>query len=265
MPTPSRLLALALVAFVIVVATAAAATTRQPFKVTSTLDGKRVLPLRMHWLAYPKLRPSKVASVDFLIDGKVRWVEHHAPYNYASDDHGRNLGFLITTWLTAGPHRFTVRATDTIGRKSTDSVVARVLPAANPPPALGGMWTRAVTAADLKKSDPKFGGGPPAGSWKLVFDRVGAWHLDPLGSGVVNQYVARPGVIHVYAPIAMAPEGIGVTRFGHSGIGPQDCTPAGPFGTYRWTVSVGKLTLKAIHELCGQRRAIWEGVWKRVR
>src|SRR5439155_25089078 len=133
MPTPSRLLALALVAFVIVVATAAAATTRQPFKVTSTLDGKSVLPLRMHWLAYPKLRPSKVASVDFLIDGKVRWVEHHAPYNYASDDHGRNLGFLITTWLTAGPHRFTVRATDTIARKSTDSVVARVLPAANPP------------------------------------------------------------------------------------------------------------------------------------
>ena len=160
MPTPSRLLALALVAFVIVVATAAAATTRQPFKVTSTLDGKRVLPLRMHWLAYPKLRRSKVASIDFLIDGKVRWVEHHAPYNYASDDHGRNLGFLITTWLTAGPHRFTVRATDTIGQKSTDSVVARVLPAPKPPAGLAGMWTRAVTAATrLDDRDTPTGAG----------------------------------------------------------------------------------------------------------
>ena len=265
MPTPSRLLSVALVAFVIAAPTGAAVSRRQPLNVTSTLDGKRVLPLRMHWLAYPKLRASKIAGVDFLIDGKVRWIEHHPPYNYASDDHGRDLGYLITTWLTAGPHRFTVRVTDTSGRQSNHMVVAHVLPAPKPPAGLAGMWTRAVTAADLKKSDPKYGSGPPAGSWKLVFDRIGAWHLDPLGSGVVNQYVARPGVIHVYAPIAMAPEGIGVTRFGHSRIGPQDCTPAGPFGTYRWTVSVGKLTLKAIHELCGQRRAIWEGVWKRVR
>ena len=122
-----------------------------------------------------------------------------------------------------------------------------------------------MTPADLAKSDPKYGSGPPAGRWKLVFDRVGAWHLDPLGSGVVNQYAARPGVIRVYAPIAMAPEGVGVSRFGYSGIGPKDCTSAGPFGTYRWSVSGTRLALKAIHEACGQRRAIWEGVWKRVR
>ena len=117
MPTPSRLLSVALVAFVIAAPTGAAVSRRQPLNVTSTLDGKRVLPLRMHWLAYPKLRASKIAGVDFLIDGKVRWIEHHPPYNYASDDHGRDLGYLITTWLTAGPHRFTVRVTDTSGRQ----------------------------------------------------------------------------------------------------------------------------------------------------
>lgn len=66
----------------------------------------------------------------------------------------------------------------------------------------------------------------------------------------MNQYAARPGVIHVYAPIAMAPRGVGVSRFGHTAIGPQDRTPAGPFGAYRWTASVSKLTLTAIQEGC---------------
>jgi hypothetical protein len=267
---PRRLLArhifpLALLAFVIAISPAAAAGERAQFKVTSTLDGKRVLPVRMRWIADTQLPAAKVSQVEFLIDGKVRWIEHQAPYSYAGGDAGRNLGYLITTWLTAGQHRFTVRVTDTGGRKASDTVTARVLPAPEPPAPLKGMWTRAVTDADLKKSDPTFGGGPPAGVWKLVFDRVGAWHLDPMQSGVVNQYSVRLGVIHVYAPIAMAPEGIGVSKFGYHGIGPQDCTAAGPFGTYRWSVTGNKLTLTAIHEGCGQRRAIWEGIWKHVR
>ena len=238
--------------------------TSEPLRVVSTLDGKRVLPLRMHWLAYPRAQRSKIASVDFLVDSKLRWTEKHPPYNYAGDDGGRNLGYLITTWLRAGPHRFTVRVTDTAGRKATRTVISRVLPAPRPPRPLRGTWTRQVTPADLAKSDPRYGSGPPAGNWKLVFDRVGAWHLDPLGSGVVNQYAARPALIHVYAPIAMAPEGIGVSRFGHSGLGPKDCTNAGPFGTYRWSVSGTTLTLTATHDPCGQRRAIWEGTWTRT-
>jgi len=63
----------------------------------------------------------------------------------------------------------------------------------------------------------------------------------------------------------MAPVGVGVSNFGLSGLGLKDCTNAGPFGTYRWSVSATELTLTAIHEACGQRRAIWEGVWRRVR
>ena len=47
-----------------------------PFAVTSSLDGKTVLPLRTRWLAYPKLPAAKIQEVDFLIDGKLRWIEH---------------------------------------------------------------------------------------------------------------------------------------------------------------------------------------------
>ena len=237
----------------------------QAFRVTSSLDGKRVLPQRIRWLAYPSLTAAQIARVDFLIDGKVRWTEHAKPYNYASDDFHGHLGYLITTWLAPGRHTFTARAVDKAGRKSTNTVVARVLPALEPPASLSGTWTRTVTAADLKKSGAE---PPPAGVWKLVFDRVGAWHLDPLGSGVVNQYAATAGHINVYAPIVMAPfsDGRGgVSKYGARNIGGIDCREDGPFGSYSWSTAGDKLRLTATNERCGNRRAIWEGVWRRVR
>jgi hypothetical protein len=240
----SRVLLVALT-FVIGISSAAAGAERQPFKVRSTLDGKRVLPLRMHWLAYPKLPASKISRVEFLIDGKVRWIEQNAPYNYGSDAPDGHLGFLITTWLKAGRHTFTARAVDTSGRTATDTVTARVLSAPAPPATLAGRWTRTVSAADIKKAGPM---PPPAGRWKLIFDRVGAWHIDPDNGGVVNQYAARPGVIDVFAPITMAPKG--VSRFGAHGFGCCDCNEAGPFGSYGCSLPYIAREPAALQRLC---------------
>ena len=92
---------LALTAFLGLFATIGAATST-PFKVSSTLDGKTVLPHRIHWLGYPSLAHADVVKVEFLIDGKLAWVEHSAPYVYGSDDNGRNEGYLVTSWLTPG-------------------------------------------------------------------------------------------------------------------------------------------------------------------
>jgi hypothetical protein len=266
MPTRARLLALVFLTCVVSISSAAAGGQEQSLKVTSTIDGKKVLPLRSRWIAHPSLPESRVREIAFLIDGKLRWIERFAPYNYGSDDLHGHLGYLFTTWLAPGEHAFTARVTDTRGRRAIDTVVARVLPAPEPPTALKGMWGRVVTEKDLTKSDPKFGSGPPAGTWKLVFDRVGAWHLDPQGTGVVNQYNAQPSVIHVYAPIQMAPliNNHTTTRGYGAEIGGHDCREDGPFGSYNWSVSGKELTLRAIHEGCGQRRAIWEGVWTRV-
>jgi len=262
MSTKAHISSVVLLACVVVVSSAAArgrASESAQFKVTSTLDDKKVLPLRLRWVVRAQLPAADVSKVDFLIDGKVRWIERNPPYVYGADDNGRNQGFLITTWLKPGKHRFTARVTSKSGRKATDTVVARVLPAPKPPAELAGTWTRTVTAADLIKAGPE---PPPAGKWKLVFDRVGAWHLDPKGSGVVNQYDAKLDVIRVYAPIWMAPKGI--SRFGHKGLGGNDCTAAGPFGSYKWSVDGDQLTLDAAKERCGNRRAIWEGIWTRA-
>jgi hypothetical protein len=245
------------------VASASGANAKAPV-VTSTIDGKRVLPFRTHWIANPHIAAAKVKEVDFLIDGKLRWVEHDPPYNYGSDDNGRNLGFLITTFLSPGKHRFTARVVTNSGQKATDTVVARVLPAPTPPAELAGTWKRTVTPSDLQKagSEP-----PPAGKWTLIFDHVGAWHLDPFGSGLVNEYDVSGSMIRVYAPIQMAPfdngQG-GISRFGHHGIGGTDCRDDGPFGSYTWSVTGKTLTLTAKNERCGNRRAIWEGTWTKT-
>ena len=58
----------------------------------------------------------QIKEVDFLIDGKLRWIERYSPYNYGSDDPHGHLGFLITTWLTPGLHRFTARVVPYTGR-----------------------------------------------------------------------------------------------------------------------------------------------------
>ena len=50
--------------------------------VTSTLDGHTALPLRIHWQAFPSGPAADVSEVDFLIDGRLGWVEHNTPYFY---------------------------------------------------------------------------------------------------------------------------------------------------------------------------------------
>ena len=40
-----------------------------------------------HAVARPRnISASKIKEVDFLIDGKLRWIERYSPYNYGSDD-----------------------------------------------------------------------------------------------------------------------------------------------------------------------------------
>jgi hypothetical protein len=131
--------------------------------VRSSLDGKRVLPHRIHWIARTKIASRKVAAVDFLIDGKKLWVEHHPPYYY-----GDQGNYLVTSFLKPGIHRFTVKVDTWVGRHATDTVKARVLAAPAPPADLAGAWK-----AFFSQPSPD---SPPAGDWRLVIDRLG-WRI----------------------------------------------------------------------------------------
>ncbi|MGA8522022.1 MAG: hypothetical protein WB807_03105, partial [Candidatus Dormiibacterota bacterium] len=186
-----------------------------------------------------------------------------APYVFGGDDNGTNLGFLITTWLSPGVHTFTARATGVAGKTVSDDVTASVAAAPAPPAALKGTWTRTVTQQDIEHAGVTEG-PPPTGQWHLVFDQIGVWELDPLGSGVGSQYEAQGDTLNVYAPIQEAPfsNGIGgISVYGHHDVGGTDCNASGPFGSYRWSVVGKQLTLSVINEGCPNRQAIWEGVW----
>ena len=215
---------------------------------------------------HPSVPPSDVTEVDFLIDGKVTWIEHTAPYVFGGDDNGANRGFLFTTWLSPGMHTFTALVIDTAGHKSANTVTARVPLAPQASAALKGVWTRTMSGQDITKAGVTQG-PPPTGRWEMVFNYVGAWELDPLGSGVVSGIGVQGDIINVYAPIQMAPwvnNQTTTSAFGHHSIGGTDCTAAGPFGTYRWSVSGSHLTLTPVHEGCPNRQAVWAGVWSWV-
>lgn len=64
-------------------------------KVTSTLDGHTGLPHRIRWQAIPIVPAADVSEVDFLIDGRLGWAEHHRPYFYGDDGN-----WLVTSFLT---------------------------------------------------------------------------------------------------------------------------------------------------------------------
>jgi hypothetical protein len=268
-----RVAALLLVVVASAVSAALATGSNQPLAVTTSLDGKKVLPQMSRWLVHPNVAPAEVAEVDFLIDGRLRWVEHRSPYNYASDDDRGHLGYLFTSWLEPGLHLFKVVVKTNKGAKASDVVKARVLRAPPPPKSLAGTWTREVTKNDLAKADPGYGTDnvPPDGKWRLVIDRIGVWELDPLGTGIVQAYAVSGNLLRSYAPIQMVPRRANgdpgsIHRFGNQvdAGGGIDCDESGPFGTYRWSAANDQLVLSVVHERCGQRRVVYEGTWTRA-
>lgn len=199
-------------------ALAATPTGKGAFTVRSTLDGKKVLPHRIHWVARPRIPSSKVAAVYFLIDGKKRWVEHNTPYYYGDDGN-----YLVTSFLKPGRHTFTVKVFTFGGRHASDTVKARVLAAPAPPAELAGTWKAFFPASNPGAE------GTPAGNWKIVINSVG-WRIhDTAGTGdLLDVAYLSPGVVKVRTGIAT-----GHPKF--DGNGWCENSPGSP-ARYRWTM-----------------------------
>jgi len=140
MTARSRVLALALLTGVVAVSSALAGRNNNSFTITSSLDGKTVLPVRSHWIAYQKLDPAQgqVAEVDYLIDGYQAWIAHSPPWYY-----GDKCNWLVTSDLKPGMHAFTVRAVSSHNQVAIDKFQARVIAPPRPPAKLAGRWIRA--------------------------------------------------------------------------------------------------------------------------
>jgi hypothetical protein len=244
----TQVLLLVLLATVVAVSSALARGDPKRFTVTSTLDGKTVLPLRIRWRARPQhVALAQVKEVDYLIDGRRAWTEHHAPYYYGSNE-GAYGNWLVSSFLTPGEHTFVVRAITRSGRIATDTVKARVLAAPAPPAKLAGPWTRIVKRSDLKKGPP----GPPAGRWTITVSSVG-WATGP-GDNFDVRYLPSGDVV-------MGPEVVTPTQ--------QTGAFCGVDPLHEWKVALSvddqNMTLDPVgHDGCGDRVAILQGTWTRV-
>jgi hypothetical protein len=237
---------LAALAAAIAVATAggAVASRNASFSVASTLAGKNVLPHRIHWLGKPSLPPAKIREVDFLIDGRRAWVEHHAPYTFAYD-----ANYLVTSWMRAGLHTFTVVAVATDGRRASFSSRARTSTPKPPPAALVGSWHRRLSPAEA-------GAAGAPGTWTLTIDAAGWRMLDSTrhrGAWVDVAYLS-PNTIEARGGIATRDHDLRENN-------PWCDEPFAPV-RYNWRAGADRLTLVlAGPGRCdGQSRA-WAGVW----
>ena len=252
------------------VSSAAGSPAHAEFTVKSSLDGKSALPHRVQWNAFPSLGKSKIARVEFLVDGgRARWIERNAPYAYA------DAGWFVTSWLAPGRHRFQVRATAKDGRVATDTVVAQVAPPPAPPADLAGTWQRTIDTSDAPKPGSKRNPTStftPAGPYRLTFEK--RWMHDQFpgkfvypasnktGKGFVflSDYAATPTLLHVRGEVIFHPISDKLAEGGWW------CYEAGPAADYRWNVSGETLTLAPIggSDACGIRGYIWAGEWRRV-
>jgi len=253
-----------------VAAGAPGASAAKPFTVKSSLAGKSVVPHRIAWVAFPSLARNEVARVEFLIDGgQVRWADGKPPYRYA------DVGYLVTSWLASGRHRFQVRATAKDGRIATETIMAKV-PAAPPlPAALAGTWERTIDTSTAPK--PGSASNPthtltPTGLYRVTFEKRwinSQWPgkfvypaSNKTGVGFTDQsdYTATPTQLHVMGAVIFRKYSDKVAGGG------AWCYFGGPAASYRWTVSGETLTLAPVggRDACGIRGFIWTGEWTRV-
>jgi len=234
-------------ACVIAVSSAAARSSSagaEPFTVTSTLDGKKVLPHRIRWIGRPNLSAAQVLKVEFLIDNKVRWRERNPPYTYGDD-----TNWLVTSWLSPGRHRFTVRATAKDGRTALRTTTARVVPAPSPPAELVGTWKHS------------FG----AGIWTLTVDKAGWKIRDPFGTGnFIDIAYFSGGRLQARGGIYTTLD----SRFEGNGW----CQDVNAPVNYRWAVSADTLTLTHFgSDRCTdgseaeKQHYVWNGAWTKAR
>ena len=274
MPTLPRSAIAALTALALISAVSASAAD-PAFTIRSSIDRETVLPHRTHWIARPSLPEAQIRQVDFLIDGKVAWSEKNAPYVYGEDEAGAHRGYLVTSWLAPGRHRFVARAIGKDGRKATTTVIARVVAPPALPASLAGTWQRVISDTSGAPA-PGTSGNPtdnvfPEGTYTMAIDRrqiqmrfPGTFHRpasDTTGEGWIldSDYAITADTLRAAGPVVFEP-------FRNQAEFGWWCWPDGPSGSYGWSISGDTLALtpRGGTDPCANRGFVWAGQWTRV-
>jgi hypothetical protein len=217
-------------------------------RVVSSISDRATLVGALQWTAVPAgvRSADPVARVDFLVDGRQRWTDRHAPFVF-NDDHN-----ALHPWILArGSHRLAVRLVTTLGKTVGTASQVTVAPTRAVPSALAGRWTRRLTAADIRRTARRT---LPTGVWHARFAHDGVvFFAGPRGTGGTEAFTAiGTGLIALAGPVLwLAPE----QRRG-------GLCDAERFAPYDWHVHGSALTLTTRHDSrCPNRAALFGGTW----
>jgi hypothetical protein len=229
-------------------------------EITSSMREGAELTDPVRWDARLRDVPTAdISEVRFLIDGKVEHVERLEPYQFAGD---HNL--LLPGTLAPGSHTFAVDARLVHGGSLTAASTAEVSRHAQPvPAAVIGTWKRAVTPAEVSRTDefrrPEYGDPLPVGRWTVEIGADGvARYTDPFqrqDSLTVGQVRFEPdGNLVVGDEIPNLPEAEGYF-----------CPDTVGVGTYRWSVKGDNLVVHVVDDReCADRNSFWNGTLTRM-
>ena len=233
------------------------ATPRPAGRVASSIAEGAQLARPVRWLArVTGVSSNAVVSVRFLIDGRLRHVEHAAPYVFA----GRG-NMLLPGTLGPGTHTFAVDARLTGGRRLTAAATATVAGSAQrAPERVLGSWVREVKSAEVARTqsfrDPA--AGEPLGTWHVRIGADGvARYVDPTASHdlTVGQVQFEPGGRLIV--------GNEIPHFPHASQGGFCPDTVGP-GTYGWSIRAGALVVHVVRDRgCADRNSFWDGRFTR--
>jgi hypothetical protein len=233
------------------------ATSPRP-RITSSIHDGAELARPVSWQAKITGAPdSDVVSVRFLIDGKVRHVEHGAPYDFAGSGNR-----LLPGTLNPGSHSFAVDAQLAGGRRLTAASTATVAKGAPVVPAeVVGLWKRTVTSREVQRTEgfrkAEYGDPLPIGTWKLRIGRDGvASYVDPTPAHdvTVGQVRFEPG-----GRLVVGNEIPNFPRVSEGGFCPETVGD----GTYRWSVRRELMVHVVGDRECADRNSFWNGTFTR--
>ena len=228
----------------------------EPLRVVSSISNGAVLSSAVSWTGTPAGVPSsQVDRVAFVIDGRIRWTEHNAPFVFNGD------GSELFPWiLGAGAHRLAVRVVTRTGASASTSAAVSVAASVPVPPDLLGTFTRRVTIADVQRTaafrhEPA-GQVLPVGIWRIRIARDGVITFDdPRGGGGNEAFTATPGGM-------LALQGPANWILPPSRQGGFCATE--PLAGYAWFAGPRTLVLKSLRDRCADRNSMFTGDWRRT-
>lgn len=228
----------------------------EPLRVVSSISNDAVLSSAVSWTGTPAGIPaSRVDRVEFVIDGRVRWTEHHAPFVFNGD------GSELFPWvLGAGAHRLAVRVVTRTGASASTSAAVTVAASVPVPQDLLGTFTRRVTIADVHRT-AAFRREPadqvlPVGIWRIQIARDGVITFDdPRGGGGNEAFTATPaGTLALQGPANWI---LPPSRQG-------GFCETEPLAGYAWSAGPQTLVLKSLRDRCADRNSMFTGTWRRT-